>query len=61
VVTLVTGGGAVPAGQGHVTLRDNQKADIAARFKPEAPQASYTLVIRLGNPVIDIELHGRTT
>jgi hypothetical protein len=46
---------------GHVTVKDNQKADVIAPFEVTAAHTTYTVTIRLNQPFDAIEFHGRTT
>jgi uncharacterized protein YfaS (alpha-2-macroglobulin family) len=61
VVTLAGPAGAVVAEQGQVTVKNNGKADLTARFKPGVHKSAYTVSIKIDNPSDHIEFHGRTT
>lgn len=61
VVSLNGPGGQVLAEHGHVWLKDNAKADLLARFRPQVTDAPYTVTIKIGKPFDVIQFHGRTT
>lgn len=46
---------------GHVTLKNNQKAEVVAPFEVAGTHTGYTVTVRINEPFDVIEFHGRTT